>query len=191
MGQDKNNYVEVYEATLYFFSDRKPLRIDVSAYLHKKKLKYYSRLLRKKYKAKEVYLTFKQKNAEEGETIMITGSINLTALKHVKMEAEGQNGKVKGIFIPIEANMLGSSEKQPDAVHLNIVAFDMKDKKEFATHIVKQSFKKDFMETLSDDEKKALPILGNLKTGGGNTSTDAVSDEGAGKEFKPTDKLPF
>jgi hypothetical protein len=190
MGQDKNNYVEVCEATLYF-GDGKPLRIEVSAYLHKKQLKYYSRLLRKKYKAKEVYLTFKQKNAKEGEQIMITGSINLTALKHVKMEAQGQNGVVKGIFIPIEANMLGSSEKQPDAVYLNIVAFEMKEKKDYATHIVKQSFKKDFMDTLSKEEKEALPILGNLKSGGGNTSTDAVSDAGAGKEFAPTDKLPF
>ena len=31
-----------------------------------------------------------------------SGSIALTKLKHVLMEAEGQNGPIKGLFIPSE-----------------------------------------------------------------------------------------
>jgi hypothetical protein len=93
---------------------------------------------------------------------MITGSINMAALKYVIMEKRGQSGMVKGMFIPIEANHL--QEHSSGGVYLNVVAFEMKEPKDYATHIVKQSFTKKEREALGEDVISALPILGNLKT---------------------------
>jgi hypothetical protein len=119
---------------------------------------------------------------------MITSKLNLAALKHVKMEVNGKSGKVQGIFIPIEANKF--FQWKDGAVYLDLVGFEMKEAKDYATHIVKQSFSKDVREKMGEEEMKALPILGNH-----NASTfsqkETVSDAGEGKVFEPTSDLPF
>ena len=122
---------------------------------------------------------------------MITGSINLAALKYVLMEKKGKEGKsIKGMFIPIEANNLQEHEK--GGIYLNIVAFDMKEPKDWATHIVKQSLKKEVREAMSEEEQKAIPILGNLKDVSSEpTATDnKASDEVFDAESDDGD-LPF
>ena len=119
---------------------------------------------------------------------MITQKLNLAALKHVKMEMPGESGKVKGLFIPISANQL--FEGKDGAVYLDLIAFEMKEPKDTATHIIKQSFSKDVRDKMTEDEKKALPILGNAKIGGSASSTpsnNAASDE----VFTPTSVIPF
>jgi len=122
---------------------------------------------------------------------MITGSVNLAALKYVLMEKKGKEGKpVKGMFIPITQNHL--QEHESGGIYLNLVAFDMKEPKDWATHIVKQSLKKEVREAMSEEEQKAIPILGNLKAGNSepqaqdNKASDEVFDaEGDGEN------LPF
>jgi hypothetical protein len=97
---------------------------------------------------------------------MINGSINLAALKYVIMEKKGKEGKpLKGMFIPIEANRL--QEHSSGGIYLNVVAFEMKDPKDWATHIVKQSFTKKEREAMGEDELSSLPILGNIKVSDG------------------------
>ena len=121
----------------------------------------------------------------------VTGSINLAALKYVLMEKTGKEGKpVKGLFIPIEANRLQEHEK--GGIFLNIVAFEMKEAKEWATHIVKQSLTKAVRDTMTEEEQNALPILGNLKTGG-SAPTQSDNNAAAGVTFSADgkDDLPF
>jgi len=91
----------------------------------------------------------------------ITGSINLTAFKNVLMKKKNREGKeVIGIFIPLDANDLVLKDK---AVYFNIVAFEMKEAKEWATHLVKQSLKKEKREKMTKEEQNAMPLFGNLK----------------------------
>lgn len=123
---------------------------------------------------------------------MISGSLNLAAMKYVIMEKRGESGMIKGMFIPIEANHL--QEHSSGGVYLNIVAFEMKEPKDFATHIVKQSFTKKEREALGEDVIKELPILGNLKT---TSSAPAAVDNNAAEgqvidgDIEGGDDLPF
>lgn len=122
---------------------------------------------------------------------MITGKLNLAALTHVKLELDGQKGKVKGIFIPLEINdLFEGAEDKGGGIYLNIVAFDMKEPKEYATHIMKQSFSKEKREKMTKEEQDALPILGNLKTGN-SAPVEANNNPAPENTFTPTDKLPF
>ena len=121
--------------------------------------------------------------------MLITGSVNLAALTHVKMEVKGKSGQVKGVFIPLDVNKLSEHEK--GGVFLNVVGFEMKEPKEYGTHIVKQSLSKEVREKMSKEELEAMPILGNLKA---SDSQPAATDSNAApdKTFKPDDKdLPF
>ena len=117
---------------------------------------------------------------------MIGGKINLSKLVSVITTRKGKDGKeIEGIFIPIANNHLFKSDK--GNVYLDIIAFDLKDTSQGDTHLVKQSLPKDVREAMPDEEQKAQPIIGNLKTnlsGGG-------SGEEAAVEAGPDDDLPF
>lgn len=117
---------------------------------------------------------------------MITGKINLSALTHVKMSVKGQSGNdVEGIFIPLDINRLFRGKD--GATYLSLVAFDMKEPKEWGTHIIKQSISKEEREKMGETE---MPILGNLKVGE-VTHQAPVNNAGGENTFTPEDKLPF
>ena len=119
---------------------------------------------------------------------LITGSINLAALTHVKMEVKGKSGQVKGVFIPLDVNKIQEHEK--GGVFLNVVGFEMKEEKDWATHIVKQSLSKEVREKMSKEELEAMPILGNLKAS--DDQPTAVNNNAAEeKTFTPEDDLLF
>ena len=123
----------------------------------------------------------------------LNGSIALTKLKHVRMEADGQNGKVDGLFIPIDANFLIKGKN--DAVYVDLTVFINDEEDDYGNIAsIKQNGKiqgKKWAE-MSEEEKKTikeLPYLGNLKDFSGSSSdnTGAASD----KKFTPKNKLPF
>jgi len=118
---------------------------------------------------------------------IITGSINMAGLKHVKMTAKGKSGEVKGMFIPFNANHIKATDK--GGVYLNLVAFELKEKKEYGTHIIKQSFNKETREKLGEDALKELPILGNLNVD--NTPSETNNDAGGGEQFTEETTVPF
>lgn len=122
---------------------------------------------------------------------MITLKINLTALKHglIKGKAEGE----KILCIPVKENSLFLSEK--NNVYLDIVGFEFTDKsdKQYKdTHLLKQSFNKEALAAMTDEQKKAMPILGNARVSGqaqhGEPEPNSVTkgDVAAG-----VDDLPF
>ena len=118
---------------------------------------------------------------------MITGKINLLNLIAAKKMIKGAAGEIECLVIPIEKNKLFVGEK---GIYLDLVAFDIKKQVESKdTHIVKQSFSKEEREKMTEDELKALPILGNLCVLTGERGEAApVSDT---KTIGPDDDLPF
>ncbi|AMR34183.1 hypothetical protein A0256_23385 [Mucilaginibacter sp. PAMC 26640] len=122
----------------------------------------------------------------------LSGSIALTKMLHVMMDKKGSNGNlVRGIFIPLEANMLTEKDKAV-YVGLNVVIRDEQDQYGQNGFIAKTTDSK-IWKTLDDagkeTAKKLSPILGNLKdfTGGGNDASGAASATVVSDE----DDLPF
>lgn len=91
----------------------------------------------------------------------ITTKLNLAGFKNAAITMSGKEGNVKCLLIPIEQNKFFVSEK--GAVYVDLVGFESNGKVEGSrdTHLVKQSFTKEYLATLTEDEKKSLPILGN------------------------------
>lgn len=120
---------------------------------------------------------------------MIKIKLNLAAFTNVMMKKKGKGGKeVIGIFIPIKNNHLFKSDK--GAIYFDAIAFEMKEKKEWATHIIKQSFSKDVRENMSDEEQKSQPIFGNLIIDSGYSEVNnSASDQTYSDD--ENDELPF
>jgi hypothetical protein len=116
-----------------------------------------------------------------------------------KKDKEGN--QVECLVIPIDKNNLQRSTKEGyNNVYLDLVGFPLKEARRndsgylTQTHLVKQSLSKEERENMSDEEKNAMPILGNLvnlegeQTGG----ADIPNDAGGGKTFdENSDDLPF
>jgi len=118
---------------------------------------------------------------------MITLNLNLRQLSHALMTTPKGN---KALVIPIAENNLIEGEK---GIYLNIVGFDYEDKsdKQYKdTHLLKQSFKKDELAKMSDEQKKALPILGNARVSG-STGHGESEPKGSNEVANGVDDLPF
>lgn len=115
----------------------------------------------------------------------ISSKINLAGLKHSVRKIKGTSGELECLVIPIAINNLFKGEK---GVYLDLTGFEIKNKVNESkdTHLVKQSFPKDVYDKMTEDEKKATPVLGShiLWTGGSmGDATLVVQDE--------ADDLPF
>ncbi len=119
----------------------------------------------------------------------ISGKINLLQLNAVRKIIPGQLGPVECIVIPIEKNKLFIGEK---GVYLDLIAFEIDPTKRKGeskdTHLLKQSFSKELREAMSEDELKALPILGSLQVWGEYNEQALVSSMEVQNEIDP---LPF
>ena len=118
----------------------------------------------------------------------ISTKINLAGLKHAAIITSGKNKDVECILIPISQNHLFKSAA--GAVYLDLQGFEYKSTKADSkdTHLVKQSLPKEIFSIMSDEEKKAMPILGNHivwgESGGARTEAAAVT-------VADPDDLPF
>lgn len=117
----------------------------------------------------------------------ISGKLNLMQLKAAIRRMDGANGPIDCIVLPIEANHFFRGEK---GIYLDITAFELKEKKgdNKDTHLVKQSLPKEVYEVMTDDQKRALPILGNLRVWGEWTEPEPASSMEVSDEIE---KLPF
>lgn len=119
---------------------------------------------------------------------MISAKVNLTKLKCIVKTMKSASGEIDCIIIPIAENRMFKSDK---GVYLELVAFEIKESKgdDKQTHLVKQSFSKDILEKMSEEEKKALPILGNM-IDWSTLNPEAKSESLVGIE-EEKDDLPF
>jgi hypothetical protein len=92
----------------------------------------------------------------------ISCKINLAALKNAAIITSGKNKDVDCILIPIAQNHLFRSDK--GSVYLDLIGFEtpVEKRKGKDTHLVKQSLSKDIQDKMTEEEKKAMPILGNF-----------------------------
>jgi len=119
----------------------------------------------------------------------ITTKLNLSGLKSVITTRTNQNGdKIEGLFIPIDANNLFRGEKGVylDLTHMPLKEVGKDGRKD--THLVKQNLPKEVYDTLSEEEKKELPIIGNTIVW---NSSNHVGNAPAPVEIKEEDDLPF
>lgn len=96
------------------------------------------------------------------------GNFDFLKLKNACIiNVKGKTGEKQGVFIPIEDNELFVSKDESNrakGAYLNFVAFENKKPGKFGdTHIIKQSLDKDTRSKMSEEEKRAIPILGNMK----------------------------
>lgn len=118
----------------------------------------------------------------------ISIKLNLAGLKHAVRIEKGQSGEQECIIIPIAQNNLFKGEK---GLYLDLTAIEIKDRSKFAadqkdTHLVKQSMPKDVYEKMTEEEKKAMPILGNAILWSGSSNEPALA-----QPTDPNDDLPF
>jgi hypothetical protein len=109
--------------------------------------------------------------------------VNISALKSVTQWQDGASGPVECVIIPIDANYLYRGKS---GLYLDLTAFEVRNPKEGQkdTHILKQSLPKEVFDTLTDDERRALPIMGNAMVVDIQASEMPVP-------LNPKDKLPF
>lgn len=122
--------------------------------------------------------------------------IDLTAFTGVgTINLSRKNGQLKRcLVIPIEENHLYEGEK---GIYADFIAWEMREKKENgSTHLIKQSLPKEIRDNLTDLEKRALPIFGDLRDAmveKKEMETYSVPDNNPGYATapEPVDDLPF
>lgn len=89
--------------------------------------------------------------------------IDLLKLKNAcRVTIPGKTSRKRGIFIPFEDNSeVYDGEK---GVYLNLTVVEMKQPGQYGdTHIVKGNKSEDEYKAMGEDERKALPILGQMR----------------------------
>jgi hypothetical protein len=122
----------------------------------------------------------------------LSGSIALTKLQHVIMEKKGKTGMVRGVFIPIEANLLTEKE---GAVYMAVnVNFKSEQDKYGQNGFISKTTDSKIWKELDEAGKKAAqelsPILGNIKDFSGGSSNDTAGAASA-TVVTEDDDLPF
>lgn len=96
------------------------------------------------------------------------GKLDFLKLKNAcVISVNGKSGAKKGVFVPIEDNNLFVSTDENNkakGAYFNFAVFENKQVGKYGdTHMIKQSIDKDTRSKMSDEEKRAIPILGNMK----------------------------
>lgn len=90
-------------------------------------------------------------------------SLRLTALKNAGV-AKLQNAQkevVECLIIPLKDNYLKQNDR--GEIYMNLAAFESDKLKDGKTHLVKQSFSREDRNSMTDDQLKNVPILGDIK----------------------------
>ena len=120
--------------------------------------------------------------------------IDLTAFAGAgKINLSGKNGQLKKcLVIPIEENHLFEGEK---GIYADFIAWEMKERKENGTtHLLKQSLSKEVRSAMTDEQKKSLPIFGDMKdvqTETKELEAYSVPNQNDYATSAPVDDLPF
>lgn len=101
-------------------------------------------------------------------------------------DIKGKTATKKCICIPVENSGLFVGEK---GVYLNVAAFELKEPKYEQTHLVKLSLDKSVRESMTEEERNALPILGGMSNMGIHSS-EAIKTQGV-VTTENADDLPF
>lgn len=123
------------------------------------------------------------------------GKFDFLKLKNAcVISVNGKSGVKKGVFVPIEDNNLFVSTDENNkakGAYFNFAVFENKQVGKYGdTHMIKQSIGKDARSKMSDEEKRAIPILGNMKPMELQNASQAVETPVA-PSVQEEDDLPF
>ena len=112
------------------------------------------------------------------------------------ISVKGKTGEKKGVFVPIEDNGLfvtTDENNKAKGAYFNFAVFETKQPGKFGdTHMIKQSLDKDTRSKMSEEEKRAMPIFGNMKPMEFNNSSQTVESPVAPVAHEEEDdSLPF
>ena len=112
------------------------------------------------------------------------------------ISVKGKTGEKKGVFVPIEDNGLfvtTDENNKAKGAYFNFAVFENKQVGKYGdTHMIKQSIDKDARSKMSDEEKRAMPIFGNMKPMEFNNSSQTVESPVAPVAHEEEDdSLPF
>lgn len=123
------------------------------------------------------------------------GKLNLLKLKRAGiMQIQGRTGVLRCLVIPVEDNNIfvtTDENNHPKAAYIDLTAWELKNPKYDETHIIKQSLPKEVREKMTDEEKKAIPILGGLKPVIFESQNAASSCAAPIAQTQNSDNLPF
>ena len=117
--------------------------------------------------------------------------LNLSKLRKVKYL---QKDEEQYICIPVKANQIFNGQK---GFYLELTAFELKDRKYNDSHLVKLSVQKKVLESLSEEQKQQLPIIGSLSEFGAfyvkkeDTINENFGDDPKNVKDINEDDLPF
>ena len=123
------------------------------------------------------------------------GRLNLLKLKRAAvMQIQGRTEVLRCLVIPIEDNNIFIStdeNNRPKAAYLDLTVWALKNPKYDETHMIKQSLPKEVREKMTDEEKKAMPILGGLKPANIEAQNGAATCYAPFAQTQNLDDLPF
>lgn len=123
------------------------------------------------------------------------GKLNLLKLKRAGvMQIQGRTEMLRCLVIPIEDNNIFIStdeNNRPKAAYLDLTAWALKNPKYEETYMIKQSLPKEVREKMTDEEKKAMPILGGLKPVNYEAQNAAATCDAPFAQTQNLDDLPF
>lgn len=124
------------------------------------------------------------------------GKLDFMKLKNAcVISVKGKTGEKKGVFVPIEDNNLFISTDENNkakGAYFSFSAFETKQIGKYGdTHMIKPSFDKNTRAKMSEEERRSIPILGNMKPMEFNNATHAVEPTTTPVAHEEEDSLPF
>lgn len=121
--------------------------------------------------------------------------LNLLKLKRAGvMQIQGRGEVLRCLVIPIEENNIFVStddNNRPKAAYLDLTAWALQNPKYEETHMIKQSLPKEVREKMTDEEKKAMPILGGMRPANFDVPNAAATCAAPFAQTQNNDDLPF
>lgn len=121
--------------------------------------------------------------------------LNLLKLKRAGvMQIQGRGEVLRCLVIPIEENNIFVStddNNRPKAAYLDLTAWALQNPKYDETHMIKQSLPKEVREKMTDEEKKAMPILGGMRPASLDVKNAATTCDAPFAQTQNLDDLPF
>lgn len=97
-----------------------------------------------------------------------SGKLNLIKLKNAcVLSVNGKTGSKKGVFIPIEDNNIFVSTDENNkarCAYLDFSVFENRQASRYGdTHMIKPRVGKEIRAQMSEEDKRAIPIIGNMR----------------------------
>lgn len=105
------------------------------------------------------------------------------------LKIQGKTGKKACLVIPIEDAHLVAGEK---GVYADLLECELKQPGPYGdVALVRQSLPREVFDSMSEEERRAMPILGNVKPLQARSVADVAEEVPAAAVESPDDDLPF